>query len=200
MKAASVEARKRADGLLAEREDQLAALGERKKHVQAQVDKYKDLLATLSAQQRALFLAAASPVASTAQVSTARTKLTSVAEHQGHAGSCAQGRRVRARAGRQALRVGLRRTEQLRLFRSDDGLVRVGRHLAAALELPAVQLRPARLLRGDAPGDLVFLYSPISHVEIYIGDGLAVSAPTEGEDVKVVPVGNDFTGATRLVG
>ena len=50
------------------------------------------------------------------------------------------------------------------------------------------------------PGDLVFLYSPISHVEIYIGDGLAVSAPTEGEDVKVVPVGSDFTGATRLVG
>ncbi len=52
------------------------------------------------------------------------------------------------------------------------------------------------------PGDLIFLYSPIGHVEIYIGDGLAVSAPTEGEDVKVISVSGsgDYAGATRLVG
>ena len=51
------------------------------------------------------------------------------------------------------------------------------------------------------PGDLIFLYSPIGHVEIYIGGGLAVSAPTSGENVKVIRVtpGNGYTGATRLV-
>ncbi len=51
------------------------------------------------------------------------------------------------------------------------------------------------------PGDLVFLYSDIHHVELYIGNGLAVSAPQEGEPIKVVRVAdarNVFYGATRL--
>lgn len=51
------------------------------------------------------------------------------------------------------------------------------------------------------PGDLVFLYGDIHHVEIYIGNGLAVSAPQPGENVKVVRVADwlsDFHGATRL--
>ena len=38
------------------------------------------------------------------------------------------------------------------------------------------------------PGDLIFFYSPIGHVTIYIGNGLMVSAPTEGEPVSVVPL------------
>jgi cell wall-associated NlpC family hydrolase len=53
------------------------------------------------------------------------------------------------------------------------------------------------------PGDLVFFYQPIAHVAIYIGDGLMVSAPEPGEDVKVVSLSDfssDFAGATRLVG
>jgi cell wall-associated NlpC family hydrolase len=51
------------------------------------------------------------------------------------------------------------------------------------------------------PGDLIFLYRPISHVEIYVGNFLAVSAPEEGEQVQYVDVrtlGADFTSATRL--
>lgn len=51
------------------------------------------------------------------------------------------------------------------------------------------------------PGDLVFLYSDLHHVEIYIGNGLAVSAPQPGENVKIVRVADsrsDFVGATRL--
>jgi peptidoglycan DL-endopeptidase CwlO len=52
-----------------------------------------------------------------------------------------------------------------------------------------------------APGDLIFMYSPIGHVTIYIGNGMMVSAPQEGEDVSVVPLSayNDsITGATRV--
>ena len=37
------------------------------------------------------------------------------------------------------------------------------------------------------PGDLMFFYQPIGHVTIYIGNGLMVSAPQTGEDVKVIP-------------
>jgi cell wall-associated NlpC family hydrolase len=51
------------------------------------------------------------------------------------------------------------------------------------------------------PGDLVFLYSDIHHVEIYIGDGIAISAPQEGEPVQFVHLADfrsDFYGATRF--
>jgi cell wall-associated NlpC family hydrolase len=35
------------------------------------------------------------------------------------------------------------------------------------------------------PGDLVFFYSPISHMGIYIGNGQMVHAPSSGDVVKV---------------
>ncbi len=35
------------------------------------------------------------------------------------------------------------------------------------------------------PGDLIFYYSPVSHVSMYVGNGKAVHAPTEGDVVKV---------------
>ncbi|WP_461144385.1 C40 family peptidase [Salinifilum aidingensis] len=35
------------------------------------------------------------------------------------------------------------------------------------------------------PGDLIFYYSPVSHVSMYIGNGKAVHAPTQGDVVKV---------------
>jgi cell wall-associated NlpC family hydrolase len=52
------------------------------------------------------------------------------------------------------------------------------------------------------PGDLIFFYQPIGHVTIYIGQGMMVSAPTEGQNVSVVPLSSfdsDYVGATRLV-
>jgi cell wall-associated NlpC family hydrolase len=50
------------------------------------------------------------------------------------------------------------------------------------------------------PGDLVFYYSPIHHVAIYIGKGLVVSAPQTGDVVKIVPVdgAGPYTMAVRL--
>lgn len=50
------------------------------------------------------------------------------------------------------------------------------------------------------PGDLVFFFPTISHVGMYIGDGLMVDAPTQGQDVQVQPVmWSDFVGAVRIV-
>jgi cell wall-associated NlpC family hydrolase len=51
------------------------------------------------------------------------------------------------------------------------------------------------------PGDLIFMYSPIGHVTIYIGGGMMVSAPQSGEDVMVIPVssfGGQIVGATHI--
>jgi cell wall-associated NlpC family hydrolase len=48
------------------------------------------------------------------------------------------------------------------------------------------------------PGDLVFYYSPIHHVAMYIGNGQMVEAPYTGASVRVVPLRtSDLVGAGR---
>ncbi|GGR59447.1 cell wall-associated NlpC family hydrolase [Nocardioides luteus] len=49
-----------------------------------------------------------------------------------------------------------------------------------------------------APGDLVFYYSPISHVGMYIGNGQIVHASNPSTGVKVSPIDEmPYTGAVR---
>jgi peptidoglycan DL-endopeptidase CwlO len=48
------------------------------------------------------------------------------------------------------------------------------------------------------PGDLVFFHSPISHVGIYLGDGMMVHAPHSGDVVKVAEMYASPTAAVRL--
>jgi peptidoglycan DL-endopeptidase CwlO len=49
------------------------------------------------------------------------------------------------------------------------------------------------------PGDLVFFYPDISHVGIYLGDGLMIDAPDFGLTVRVEPVfWAYFVGAVRI--
>jgi cell wall-associated NlpC family hydrolase len=49
------------------------------------------------------------------------------------------------------------------------------------------------------PGDLVFFFSDISHVGIYIGDGMMIDAPDFGVPVKVDPVyWGAYVGAVRI--
>jgi cell wall-associated NlpC family hydrolase len=52
------------------------------------------------------------------------------------------------------------------------------------------------------PGDLVFFYSPISHVGMYIGNGQMVHAPTSGDVVKISSIDTMgyYAGATRIAG
>jgi peptidoglycan DL-endopeptidase CwlO len=47
------------------------------------------------------------------------------------------------------------------------------------------------------PGDLVFYYSPISHVSIYIGNGQRVSATHTGDYVRVQSLGSSIVGYSR---
>ncbi len=48
------------------------------------------------------------------------------------------------------------------------------------------------------PGDLVFYYSPVSHVAMYVGDGKVVEAPNRGGQVRVASLSRPgYTGAGR---
>jgi len=50
------------------------------------------------------------------------------------------------------------------------------------------------------PGDLVFFFPTISHVGLYVGNGLMVDAPTFGQPVQVQPVfWSAYVGAVRIV-
>ncbi|MBM7806337.1 cell wall-associated NlpC family hydrolase [Geodermatophilus bullaregiensis] len=76
---------------------------------------------------------------------------------------------------------------------------------AAGVTLPhssAMQSRTGQAVsRADLqPGDLVFFYSPVSHVGIYIGNGQMVHAPTSGDVVKVAGVDSmgGYAGARRV--
>jgi cell wall-associated NlpC family hydrolase len=49
------------------------------------------------------------------------------------------------------------------------------------------------------PGDLVFYYSPISHVSIYVGNGMRVSATHTGSTVKLQTLGTSISGYGRVM-
>jgi peptidoglycan DL-endopeptidase CwlO len=50
------------------------------------------------------------------------------------------------------------------------------------------------------PGDLIFYYSPISHVSIYIGGGQRISATHTGDYVRVQSLGSSIVGYARPTG
>jgi cell wall-associated NlpC family hydrolase len=52
------------------------------------------------------------------------------------------------------------------------------------------------------PGDLLFFYSPVSHVGMYIGNGQMVHASTSGVPVKTASIDSmgSFTSARRIAG
>ena len=48
------------------------------------------------------------------------------------------------------------------------------------------------------PGDLIFYYTPISHVGIYVGGGQMIDAPAPGKYVRLATVNwNNVVGIGR---
>ena len=80
-------------------------------------------------------------------------------------------------------------------------------YAAAGINLPHSSAMQAQMgtpvSRSELqPGDLVFFYSPVSHVGMYIGNGQMVHAPTFGDVVKVadVDVMGSYSHAVRIAG
>ncbi|WAL63856.1 NlpC/P60 family protein [Amycolatopsis cynarae] len=68
-------------------------------------------------------------------------------------------------------------------------------HNAAMQSALGAPVAPSQL----RPGDLVFFYSPVSHVGIYVGDGKILHASTTGQPVKISSMkGMPFHNARRL--
>ncbi|MGY1601312.1 C40 family peptidase [Geodermatophilus sp. SYSU D00815] len=78
---------------------------------------------------------------------------------------------------------------------------------AAGISLPHSSAQQSRMGQSVSrsqlqPGDLIFFYSPVSHVGIYIGNGQMVHAPTSGDVVKVAGIDavGSITAMRRIAG
>jgi len=78
---------------------------------------------------------------------------------------------------------------------------------AAGVNLPHSSLQQSQMGQAVSranlqPGDLIFFYSPVSHVGIYIGNGQMVHAPTSGDVVKVASIDavGGITAMRRIAG
>jgi cell wall-associated NlpC family hydrolase len=190
-------ARDHANALLTSATATRDALAKQRTTIQQEIGKYKALLAKLTAQQRKAFEVATNPKATPTQISAVATKLRS---------------NVSSGAAGKAVQFALAQVGKPYVF----GAAGPGSYDCSGLTMSAWQAGGVSLPHSAAgqygygthvsasqlqPGDLLFYYSPIGHVTIYIGNGLMVSAPTEGENVMVVPVSqftSDFVGATHL--
>jgi cell wall-associated NlpC family hydrolase len=175
-----------------------AALESQRTATTKQIAKYKDLLASLNARQRAIW-------AAQHQATISANTATTLTTHSVQATSA---------AARAAVNFALAQVGKPYVFGAagPDSYDCSGLTMAAwqqgGVSLPhsaADQYNYGHHVSVDqlAPGDLIFMYQPIGHVTIYIGNGMMVSAPTEGENVQVVSVqsfASDIVGATRLVG
>jgi peptidoglycan DL-endopeptidase CwlO len=192
------DAKAKADNLFAQAKQTRAALDRQHTRTQQQIAKYRKVLSSLNAQQRALWAARQG-----ADISAgAASQLTSQAVHASSAQAQA------------AVHFALAQVGKPYVFGAagPDSYDCSGLTMAAwqqgGVSLPhsaADQYNYGTHVSYDQlqPGDLMFFYHPIGHVTIYIGNGMMVSAPEPGEDVKVVSTASfasDFVGATRLVG
>jgi cell wall-associated NlpC family hydrolase len=79
-------------------------------------------------------------------------------------------------------------------------------YAAAGVTLPHSSASQARLGKAVSraelqPGDIVYFFSPVGHVGLYIGNGMMVHARTKSRPVAVTSVDmNGYRGARRIVG
>jgi peptidoglycan DL-endopeptidase CwlO len=186
----------KASDLLAYARSERDALVKQRKDVEAQIHKYQQLLATLNSAQQYAYERATNPSVPAAQVASLNlTQATSA-------------------GAQRAVQFAIDQVGKPYVFGAagPDSYDCSGLTMAAwargGVSLPhsaADQYNYGHHISRDQlqPGDLVFFYQPIGHVTIYIGNGMMVSAPTEGENVSVVPLSafdGSYTGATRLTG
>ncbi|MDT4926815.1 MAG: peptidoglycan DL-endopeptidase CwlO [Pseudonocardiales bacterium] len=184
----------KASSLLADAKALRDGLAKQRRTVNAQIRRYQDLLATLNSAQQYAYQRAQNP--SVSVTSAATTHLTAAASG----------------AARKAVSFALAQVGKPYVWGAagpssyDCSGLTMAAWQTAGVSLPhsaADQYNYGQHVSQDQlqPGDLIFFYQPIGHVTIYIGNGMMVSAPTEGQNVSVVPLSaftSDYVGATRL--
>jgi cell wall-associated NlpC family hydrolase len=202
----AAEAKQHSADLYQQAKKKFAAVAAQKRQTTAQIAKYTKLLAALNAQQRAIWEAQMSPTVSQRSINQVQQSVNQV-KHVANLG-------VTSAQVRTAIKFALAQVGKPYVYGEagpssyDCSGLTMASYQAAGISLPhsaAAQYNYGHHVPYSdlQPGDLMFFYQPIGHVTMYIGNGLMISAPQTGEDVKVIPANSedsDYTGATRLVG
>ena len=183
------------------RRRQAGAIAKRQADLKREVAKYKALLATLTAAERAKYY---NPVPQPSATTVAQVMVRAVRSATGRPGTpraapAAAISEARAQLGKPYAWGGSGPDS------FDCSGLTAWAWRAAGVSLPhnaaAQQGMGTPVSRGDLqPGDLVFFGSPAYHVGIYVGDGMMIHAPTSGDVVKMSPLSymSDYSGATRV--
>ncbi|MFJ9892358.1 NlpC/P60 family protein [Streptomyces sp. NPDC091280] len=182
-----------------------AELGRQKKTINGKLDQARRLLSALPPQQRA-------QVEQTAGTSGRASRSATTARDALHApGSAAAAADAPDSRAAAAVAYAYRKLGSPYVWGATgpdafdcSGLVQAA-YNSAGVALPRTtyaQINAGRRVSRDElrPGDLVFFYSGISHVGIYVGDGQMIHAPNPTAPVRLAPIDQmPFAGATRVV-
>jgi cell wall-associated NlpC family hydrolase len=182
-------------------------ISKRRDQLDTEIAKQKTLLATLTAAERARFIAQTAPVATAAQV----TQVTTQAAAQSTQPSTTQGIVPTGKGASVAVAAALSQLGKPYVWGAggpdsyDCSGLTMWSWAHAGVSLPhqsaEQQGMGTPVDRSQLqPGDLVFFGSPAYHVGMYVGNGMMVHAPTTGDVVKVSPLSmmSDYSGATRV--
>lgn len=185
-------AQKKASSLLEDAQARAAKLDKQKKAIEAQTNKFKSLLATLTAAEQAQYTNDGTVPKAIGDIGVGKAPNAAAQRAVDYAVAQVGKAYVFAAAGPDAYDCS-----GLTMMAWQQGGVSLP-HLASAQYGYGRHVSYNELL----PGDLIFLYPPdISHVEIYVGDDLAVSAADESLGIRYVHPSQDqadWAGATRL--
>ncbi|WP_262056156.1 C40 family peptidase [Streptomyces sp. STR69] len=182
-----------------------AELGRQKKTITGKLDQARRLLSALPAQQRAQVEQTAG---TTGRASRSATTARDGLHAPGSSTATADAPNSRAAA---AVSYAYQKLGSPYVWGATgpnafdcSGLVQAA-YNSAGVSLPRTtyaQINAGQRVSRDElrPGDLVFFYSGISHVGIYVGDGQMIHAPNPTAPVRLAPIDQmPFAGATRVV-
>ncbi|MEV6326516.1 NlpC/P60 family protein [Streptomyces sp. NPDC051909] len=199
--------RAQSEGRLKELRAHEAELRRQKTAVQTKLDAARTLLARLTAEERARYEAAVAAGHHDAAGASSGSAATDRADRAGTVRGP-----ISAPTGRAAEAISFARAQLGKPYvwgatgpsaYDCSGLTQAAWR-AAGVSLPRTtytQINAGRRVSRSelAPGDLVFFYSGISHVGLYIGGGQMIHAPRPGAPVRVAPIDEmPFAGATRV--
>ncbi|MFI8322478.1 NlpC/P60 family protein [Streptomyces sp. NPDC085529] len=196
-----------------------AELRRQKATVLGKLTAARELLARLTAEERARYEAAVAARTTAPATTTATARPDTPGTTTGAAGSLARADRasgdrapVAAPTGRASAAISFARAQLGKPYvwgatgpsaYDCSGLTQAAWR-AAGVSLPRTtytQINAGRRVSRSelAPGDLVFFYSGISHVGLYIGGGQMIHAPRPGAPIRIAPIDEmPFAGATRV--
>lgn len=197
--ATSVKAEAKATSLVASAVAQRAEVAKQRNSLSGEIDKQRKLFDSLSAAERAAFLARQAPAPTKTQLQSIQTPATAAPAAASSKGAAAAVAAAMSQQGKPYV-WGAAGPDSY-----DCSGLTMWAWAQAGVSLPHQSAEQQALgtpvSQGQLqPGDLVFFGSPAYHVGMYIGNGMMVHAPTTGDVVKVSPLAymSDYSGATRV--